>query len=447
MPSTRARMAATGIGYAGIDGPWWLPAAAPYRLPSATARTLDAIAGAVFALFDAVDQLYDTAAGARSGLDALLEHKVPAALMRWRSPQPVLAVRPDFQLLPQSDGYGLAATELEIAPSAQGFAHAMELGYGLGPGLARAYAAMLAGRELLIVCAGAWSEFLFDQLAFCRALAEAGATARVLCDTAPATLQAEIAAGLRWQPPMFGVPVTPAGWQPDLLARAARGGLAPFLGPAPEAWPAEVGDAVIFRFGYLNSFAPTLLERLQRWERGGAHFLNPLRFYLDSKAVLAALGLPAVRERVGAEALRMLDRCIPETLLLDPASAAQVRAERAGWVLKFAGFDQGEAAWGGRSLQVGGAHNDTTWGSVVESYLQLPWPVVAQRVTPSAQLRIDYLEQGELVQPFQGTARLRAFLLRHPAAAAHGAHLTIAGSSNVAESTGSVQAPLRFSAE
>jgi len=189
----------------------------------------------VFALFDAVAALYGTPAGAACGLDALLEHRVPAGLLRHIGGGPVLGVRPDFQLVPEGGGYRLVATELEICPSAQGFAH--------------------------------------------------------------------------------------------------------------------------------------------------------------SKAVLAALQLPAMRARIAsdsAETLAILDRCIPETMLLDERSAARVLRERADWVLKYAGFDQGEAAWGGRSLQLGVHSSDAEWAELVGRALGYPWPVVAQRATPSAQLALAY---------------------------------------------------------
>jgi hypothetical protein len=437
-------MAATGIGYAGIEGPWWLPAAAPFPLPATAKQELQAIARATFAFFDAVDALYGTPEGEACGLDRLLEHKVPPALLPWRSSQPVRAVRPDFQLVARDGGVGFVATELEIAPSAHGFAHAMQRGYGLVADLAQAYAAMLGDRELLIVCASPWSEFLFDQLAFCRALAEVGVRARLLCDLALTRIHAELRAGRRWQPPLFGVPQRPPVWDEDLLGRVERAGLAPFVGPPPSRWPAAVGDAMVFRFGYLGSFTPIALKRMSCWERAGATFVNPLRFTLDSKALLAARAIPAVRAMLQPDALAVLDRCIPETLLLDATRAQQIQSERANWVLKFAGFDHDEAAWGGRSLQLGGNHSDETWAAVVARYRDLPWPVVAQRTTPSVTVELASVDQqgGEAV--FAGVARVRAFLLRDPLPGVYGVHLTAAQSNNVAESTGAVQAPILF---
>ncbi len=445
----RARMAATGIGYAGIDGPWWLPATAPFALPAAVQAELGRIATAVFRLFDAVVALYRTPAGAACGLDALLEHKVPPAILRLHSRAPVLAVRPDFQLvpLPTGAGYQLVATELELCPSAQGYAHAMQLGYGLAPDLVRGLAELLAGRELLVLVTGRWSEFLFDQLALCRALAEHGARARVLCDPPLAQIAAEVARGERWRPPMFGVSTLPAGWDPDLMGRIARHGLGPHLYTADAEWPQEVGDAFVFRFGYFDCFAPARLDLMRRWEQAGASFLNPTAFILESKAVLAALGLPEVRARIAAAdpaALATLDRCIPATLLLRPELAERLLREREGWVLKFAGYDQAGGAWGGRSLQVGALHTPATWAEVVAAYLELPWPVVAQRAAPSAGIDISYFGETGSPAVLRGATRLRCYMLRGATSGAYGAHLTVSGGPGVSEATDAVQAPVAF---
>jgi hypothetical protein len=200
-------MGATGIGLAGLSGLWWLPAAEPFTLPASCAGVLRRAARAIFQLFDLIGELYGTPAGAAAGLDGLLEARVPASIPRLHARDALLALRPDFQLCPTDDarGYRLVATELEVCPSAQGFAHAMQLAYGLPTDLADAMARLLDGRELLILCSAEWSEFIFDQLAFCKALAERGARARLLASLPLATLDAEIREGRRWGPPVFGM--------------------------------------------------------------------------------------------------------------------------------------------------------------------------------------------------------------------------------------------------
>jgi hypothetical protein len=408
----------TGIGFAGIDGVWWLPAVEPFALPRQTADELARVGAAIFALFDAVTALYRAPEGAACGLDQLLEHKAPPDIPRLMAPGRVLAVRPDFQLRPLEGAQHprLVATELEICPSAQGFAHAMQVGYGLATDLAHAYARMLGGRELLIVCSSQWSEFLFDQLAFCRSLAAVGARARVLCDAPIATIAERARGGAIWRPPMFGVRELPADWDVDLARRIRDQGFAPYLWPDAAGWPGEVGDAVVFRFGYFDCFAVERLQAMLRWQAAGATFLNPTMFILDSKVVMAALGLPAVRRRIAArdpDVLDVLDDCIPETLLLQPETITRLRREQPEWVIKYAGFDHGNQAWGGRSLQVGALHTPDAWERILHTSLELPWPVVAQRFMPTARLDIAYLDPQDRPRWMrQGATRLRAFMLR-----------------------------------
>ena len=238
----RATMNATGIGYAGINGVWWLPAVAPYALPLSSKTQLDDIAQAIFALFDTVNRLYDTPEGNTCGLTQLLQHKVPARLLRYASRAPVLSVRPDFQLLHnQTESvskidsistdavYRFVATELEICPSAQGYAHAMQVGYGIQPDLLHALLALLAGRELIFVSTQQWSEFIWEQLAFCKALTEAGGRAQVWLDVPIQTLATQLQRGERWAPPMFGVSDKPDNWDDNVLRRIRTHGLDSFL--------------------------------------------------------------------------------------------------------------------------------------------------------------------------------------------------------------------------
>lgn len=455
MSSLRSRMAATGIGFAGIEGAWWLPAVQPFRLPPACADQLQAIGPALFAFLDLVANLYGTAEGAAVGLNHLLDYKVPAHIPRIMSGGRVESLRPDFQLVVEQDAagalyYRLVATELEICPSAHGFAHAMQVGYSLEPDLVRAFAEYLAGRTLLFVGTHQWSEFLLEQLAFCRALAAVGAQGRVLYDRPVRQLAAEIAAGQRWQPPMFGIKQKTTSWQESLIDRPAWGNLAPFVYSPDDPWPATVGDAVVFRFGYFDCFAPEHLAYFTRWQAQGATLLNSAHFIFDSKIVLAALQLPLVRQRIAREnatALTVLDRCIPKTILLTPETAHAILADKDTWVVKFAGYDSGQQAWGGRSLQIGTQHTTASWQATLHTYLQLPCPVVAQRLMPSVQVDIAYLNNQDQPQwLYHGHTRLRVFFLRTAGqATAAGAHVTVSGGTlQVSEATDAVQAPVVF---
>lgn len=451
----RARMAATGIGFAGLAGAWWLPAAEPFILPAACQLQLQAIGGALFRFFDVVTTLYGTAAGAAAGLTQLLDYKVPPHILRLMSGGRVESLRPDFQLILQRDaagaiGYQFAATELEICPSAHGFAHAMQVGYGLQPDLVRAFAAYLGERELLFVGTHQWSEFLIEQLAFCRALLAYGVRSRVLYDRPFRQLEQEIQQGQRWQPPLFGVKQKPAGWQTGFLDRLQSHGLEPFLYTPDEPWPATVGEAVVFRFGYFDCFNAAQLRSFLHWQQQGATLLNPAQFILDSKTILAALQLPLVRQRISMEsptALALLDQVIPETILLTPDIAPRILADKDEWVVKFAGYDQGQQAWGGRSLQIGAQQTARNWQTIVAQYVALPWPVVAQRLMPSVQVDIAYLnDQAQTQWLRHGHTRLRIFFLRNAdQAIAAGAHLTVSGDTQqVSEATDAVQAPVLF---
>ena len=289
--------------------------------------------------------------------------------------------------------YRLVATELEICPSAHGFAHALQAGYQLDTDLVAAFARLLGGRELLFVGTSQWNEFLFEQLAFCRALAEVGARGRVLYDQPIAAMAAQIRSGERWRTPMFGIAEQPATWDDDIVGRIHAHGFERFLWPDAPDWPPTVGDALVFRFGYFDCFAADKLQRMLDWQAAGATMLNPTMFILDSKVIMATLQLPDLRRQIAAHApaaLATLDRCIPETLLVEPATVAQLRREQRDWVVKYAGYDRGNLAWGGRSLQVGMQRTGDEWARILDSCLELPWPVVAQRVAPTARIDIAY---------------------------------------------------------
>jgi hypothetical protein len=447
----------TGIGYAGLDGVWWRPATNALRLPLQAQTQLAVVARALFLFFDTVIALYDAPTGEGHALRRLLEHKVPLQLLEraTSSPAPVLALRPDFQVQRSATGtYTFWATELEICPSAQGFAHAMQVGYGLRPDLVEAFSAILQGRPLLFAGVHEWSEFIFEQLAFCRALAEMthGVQAHVLFDRPLRQLASEVASGQRWQPPLFGVSTKATTWDGDIYQRLKRHGLQPYLWPQDDSWPASVGNAVVVRFGYVDNFAPEHYRCFHRWALQGATMLNPARHLFDSKVLLAALQLPEVRQRVAAinaSALTTLDQCLPETILITGETMPRLVAEKDDWVVKYAGFDQGNQAWGGRSLHIGAHSKCADWTAHLHSLLALPWPVVAQRTTPSLKIDISYFDAAGAVHWLcNGTTRLRAFFLRDPqrrdGVFVGGAHITVTDSVKVGESTTAVQAPIDF---
>jgi uncharacterized circularly permuted ATP-grasp superfamily protein len=208
--------------------------------------------------------------------------------------------------------------------------------------------------------------------------------------------------------------------------------------------------AVIFRFGYLENFTATKLDQFQRWADFGATLINPLSFILDSKVIMASLGLPEVRQALSARdatVLPLLDRHVPPTLLLEAAHLERLEDERAHWIIKYAGFDGSNQAWGGRSLVVGAEKTADAWRSALQQMLGRPWPVVAQRLVPSLQQDIAYLNSREQVRWLRdGQTRLRAFFLRHQGEVrVSGAHVTLTGSGiRVSEGREAVQAPVLF---
>lgn len=450
-----------GIGFAGIDGVWWRPATEPFRLPIYLEQQLEQIGDAIFVLLDVIGELY----GRDETVTALLDYKVPAHIRQWQGNGRILSVRPDFQLTTAVGGkLSLKATELEICPSAQGFAHAMQTAYGLQPDLVETVAQVLNGRSLLIVGTHQWSEFLWEQLAFCRALAQVGAKAQVLYDVPIGYIAEKVQVGEWWQPPLFGVMEKTADWDDDVLGRIRRYGFEPFWAGERGAkseergenlqpltsnlphWPQSVGDAVVFRFGYVECFTLEGLAYFEQWQTNGATLLNPPHFMWDSKVVLAALQLPTVRATLKPDVLPVLDRCIPETHLLTADSLPAFLPDKNTWIIKFAGFDGGNQAWGGRSLQIGRDHTAESWQKLLQTSSELPWPVVAQRLTPSIQLNIPYLdEKGTVYTLHNGTTRLRTFFFRENGRSAPcGSHLTVSPQTQVSESTTAVQTSVIF---
>lgn len=441
--TVRERMAATGIGFAGIDGAWWLPAARPFPLPDTVRLNLLETGAAIFALLDVLNELVES----DPTVQQLLSFKSPEAFRRLSVRAPALMVRPDFQLCPTDDGLSLVATEIEVCPAALGFAHAMQVGYGLACDLADWFAGFLRGRPLIIVASAQWSEFLFDLLAFCRALGERGARAYVHLDTAIATIAAEVAGGSRWVPPMFGVPERPEQWDTDLLGRIRSANLADYIWTDDEL-PSQPSETVIYRFGYFDCFAPEKLALMRQWQLLGATFLNPLTYYLENKAVLAAAMLPAVQESLrarNADYPARLAQCLPETHVISPDTFDLLCRDHERWVLKYAGYDGGNQAWGGRSLVFGRDMTASQWQAVLQQSAALDWPVVAQRLSPSLIVDIDYLDGANAGRSLRGTTRLRAFLLRDgDDVAVGGAHITVSATDQVSEAVDAVQAPVSF---
>lgn len=454
----RQRLNATGIGFAGLDGLWWLPATEPYQVSENISYQLGKIGPAIFHFFDVIIDLYRR--GTSSRLIKLLEYKVPDEFPHLVCNSHLACIRPDFQLSISNNGsrsFQLKITELEVCPSAQGFSTAMQIAYGLPIDIVTSFADFLDGRNFLIIGTQAWSEFLFEQLAFCRALEDTGIKAHVLYDLPISTIANQVRLGKRWQPPIFGIPTKPDNWDDNVHERIHRHGLDSYIWPNDQSWPTTIEDSAVFRFGYLDNFSTASLEHMVFWEQKGAKLINPPTFFLENKVVMAALNLFEVRQRLDPAMLAVLDACIPETILLKGNTLSRLVAEREDWVIKYAAYDGGDQAWGGRSLAIGLNHTRTSWVKVLDRYLACPWPVVAQRLTPSAKVNIHYYDQENQERLLSaGNSRLRAFFLRRkardirqrPKTRTCGTHITVTTNSvKVSEGLAAVQAPVVFAQE
>lgn len=451
----RRRLNDTGIGFAGVDGVWWRPACEPFPLSKKIAQQLEEIGPALLTFIDTVVDLYRSESSQR--LNRLLEYKVPDHIPRHVANGRIESLRPDFQLCPvdvDNSSFRLMITELEICPSAHGFAHAMQSAYRLATDLAEGFARYLDGRPFLFAGTQAWSEFIFEQLAFCRALKDAGATGRILYDLPLATLAEEVRQGKRWQLPLFGIPYKPRDWNDDVIGRVRNHDLEQFMWPGDDDWPPDIGDAVAFRFGYFDCFSTARLRYFRQWQQRGAKFLNPTIFFLENKAMMAALDLPEIRQQLDETTLAVLEGCLPKTILLTGESLNRILDEKDDWVVKFAAYDGGNQAWGGRSLEIGHQYTSDSWRKVLEGYLALPWPIVAQRAVPTARINLHYLDARDRIRLLpDGHTRLRVFFLRDEPSSTYsscrtiacGSHITVSeGKAGVSEGLNAVQAPIVF---
>ncbi len=225
-----------GVGLAGFEGAWWSPATQPFEMTSAEFNQLSHIGRSLFQYADAVTA--EMREQPDSYFSRQLQQKVPVHIVETFSTAPMLMCRPDFQLVPTPDGVQLVLTEIEIAPFSAGCAHAMQIAYGIPADIAPAFARMLHGRELLFVGTHEWSWYLYDQFAFCKALAVHGARGRILYDRTFDQMETEIQRGERWQLPIPGIEQPPDPWQPGITAHISRFDLQSHV---CNEWPEDLG--------------------------------------------------------------------------------------------------------------------------------------------------------------------------------------------------------------
>ncbi len=409
----RPRMNETGIGYKGMDGISWRVGAQPFALPTQLETAICRIGDAVMLLADAVAELY----GHDAALTELLCHKAPPRIPRLMDRGSTYDVfRPDMVIVKDQHGLRCVITELESCPAGHGMLYTMQHGYGLPSQMVNAFVDYLCGRPYLVFATRQWSEYVFEQAAFCDALRKRGVNARILFDC-PLTEIAEIAR--RWQCPQAASAAIKATWDTDVLCRLRVHGFHEFV-HGIDTLPASVGNAVVFRFGYFDNFSPETLQRLGEWQDRGARIVNPLQYPLESKALMAAAWLLNVERWITArdpEAVAILHRSLAQTRLLAPDcyDSAELTRDRAYWLTKFAAWDGGNQSWGSRSLDVGSQCSAALWERSLKERLQLPHPVVAQHVIASAQYDVDCLEEdGSISSLADARTRLTPFLMRGP---------------------------------
>ena len=84
------------------------------------------------------------------------------------------------------------------------------------------------------------------------------------------------------------------------------------------------------------------------------------------------------------------------------------------------------------------------WLSSLCEAIELPWPVVAQRLVPSERVDINYYDANDNVRRLpRAHTRLRSFLLRDGDDVCDaGTHLTACAAPPVSEATDAVQTPV-----
>lgn len=406
-PAQLKRMSATGIGYSGFADVSWLPGLRPFDLQAGLQARLQQFGNGVFMLTDVVAELLR--AGDRE-LAELLGFKVPSVIPRFVEPGTLDMFRPDIVLL--EDGR-FVITEIETAPAGHGFLHAMERGYGYPEQMAEVFCEYLDGRDFVIFATHEWSEYVYDLAVWCKALRERGVNARVVFDR-PLEVVAQTA--LKWGMPAQTPNHLKLLWRRDVLSVLRQKGLFEVVEGASE-FPSSLDDTVVFRFGYFDNFGDSALEVMKEWQKNGATIMNPLHFFLESKVLMAALGIQSVRQQIrakgGGQMLELLDDCIASTWLLREDTFYDTVEDRALRLVKAAGFTLQNQSWGARSLAVGTQFTDAQWEREIESRLELSYPTVAQHVIASNRFNVPYVDETNTVRVMEGgRVRWTPYLVR-----------------------------------
>ena len=435
------RMNETGIGYGGIQGISWSPALEPFILPRTLGEQLHSLGEAVFLLYDAVDALYQT----DELIQRFVSYKFPDYLPPLVSSGQLSLFRLDIVLTRTDEGtYQPVVTEVEVVPGMAGLAHCMQEGYGLQADLLDRFIEYLAGRPYIVFVASHSSvEFSFEQAVFCQALRERGVNAQMVFDKPIVDVHQKAQAEwmLRQDAPAWAK----EAWSTNFQDRLNQCGFNQFVSglDLSSAGSEEslhksllakaMGGAVVYRLGYFPDYTLPVLQQMFQLRQVKAKVINPIRFYLENKAVLGALAFESVRQWIQkreATALAVLDHGIAETCLLESSiyTMKNLKENQKSWVLKNGAWDLDNLSWGSRSLEDGRRYSRADWYRLLGVKLDLPYPVIAQRRLPSAQFDIAYVnrEKGDIDLMSGAIARLCIFFLRMEERVMFGgAHITL----------------------
>ncbi|OGY78746.1 MAG: hypothetical protein A3B74_03060 [Candidatus Kerfeldbacteria bacterium RIFCSPHIGHO2_02_FULL_42_14] len=409
----RARMDATGIGYKGMSGVSWIPALEPIVLPTELRQQLQRLADAVLLLNDAVTACYTS----DSALQDLLTRNVPSRIPQIMAPGTVDVIRPDIVIVREKDGFRPVVTELESAPAGMGMLHAMEVGYGVDTTMLDRFIEYLDGRQYVIFATHQWAEYTFELAVFCQALRTRGVPAWIIFDRLLETVQEH--ARKTWQLPPNAPEHVCNAWDTDFLGRITRLGFREFIRGSHEL-PKQFDDrTVVYRFGYFDNFSRGTLEQMLEWQQQGITVINPVQFPLESKVLMAAIGIPSVRRWIterDEEAVWVLQTCLAETRLLNGCTETELSEytnDRPFWISKYAAWDGNNQSWGSRSLEVGAQHLVSGWEGILRQRRECAWPVVVQHMINSARFTVGCVNSdGKIAIKTDLRNRLTPFFLR-----------------------------------
>lgn len=461
--TVRGRTDATGIGYKGMQGTSWHMCPQTLPLPQQLHNELTAFGKALFMLNDVVRALWIAGDPA---VHALLTHKVPEHIPRIVADAPVMLLRPDLVLVENgSGGYSVVCTEIESCGAGLGMAYSLQVQYGMNHDHIDTFVRMLAGRDFVVMATHHWAEYIREVMTFMSALKQRGVKIRYILDRKLDEIQRLIQPDgvrpdLRWVMPAALPAHMKANWNTDLIGQLQRTGFIKAIEDYDEAdLPHNVGNAVVFRFGYSSNFSPDVTNLMEAWRTAGAQFLNPVQHYLENKAFLGSAWLKSVCNRItkqyGAEHVATLHRCLATTsvlgLALDPNwvvpnifSDEDEKGYQARAVIKYAGMDNENQSWGARSVLIGSRMTTPAWERSVAEYKGKPFPTVQQVLINSAQFDVGYVDHTNTLRLMpKARTRLTPFMLRPddvPDNVTHVAHMLtlrpevlVHGASNSAE--------------